>query len=94
MLAALFLAIALIYPTYATFQSMTEDVRHSLDPLRNASATIKEMFQHGGWDIDAEIDSTIETTTIRNQLAFTFLAAIEAVFCILFAAMLRAGLKP
>jgi len=83
-IAFTFLAIALIYSTYAIFQSMTDDVRHSLDPLKNAPESVKEFFRSGGWDIDAQVNQTVETTTIRNQIGMTFLIIVEVV-CILIA---------
>ena len=92
-LITLFLAIALIYPTYAIFASMTEDVRHSMEPLQNIPDTMKQGFKAGGWDVDAETSRIIDTTTSRNQLAFMFLAIVEMITALLFGIAYRMSLK-
>jgi hypothetical protein len=71
---------------------MTEDVRHSLEPLQNASQDIKDFFNTGGWDIDAEVDKVIETTTMRNQIGFAFLAVIEIICACVFGIALKMAL--
>ena len=80
-IACVFLAIAILYPTYTISQSMTEDVRQTLTVLKDAPEDIKDFFKLGGWDIDAEVDSIIETTAMRNEMSMNFLIIVE-VICI------------
>jgi len=76
-LSFVFIIIAIVYPTYAIFQSMIEDVRHSLTVFKNAPSEVKQFFTAGGWNIDNEVDSVIDTTTVRNQMGMAFLIIVE-----------------
>lgn len=78
-ITSVFLAIAIIYPTYAIFQSMTEDVRHLATAL--------------GFEQSPEGKHFIETTEMRNQTAMSFLIIVEIV-CIAVAMGSMLSIKP
>jgi predicted small integral membrane protein len=81
-IAVLLIAISMIYTTYATFTSMTEDVRHTLEMFTEAPDSVKQGFNIGNWDFDTLANSIIETTTTRNQMSMTFLIIIEAILAV------------
>ena len=73
------LIIAVVYPTYAIFQNMTEDTRH-----------LAEVFD---WEQSPEGKDFIETAETRHQTAMGFLIVVE-ILCIVVAMVSMLLIKP
>ena len=75
-IGCIFLAIAILYPTYAIIETVRDD--------------FNQMFIEFGWNNTPEGESFLETTTIRHQISMYALMAIQVVCIAIFSVLILA----
>lgn len=73
-IACIFLAITIVYPTYVIIEGTTDDFRHLIEDF--------------GWNQTPEGQNLLETTTTRHQTSMYLLIGIQLVCIAIFSALI------